>query len=315
MPYLEQCLNSLINQTVRDIEIVCVNDCSPDNSEKVIRDYSAKDSRIKLINHEENRHQGGAWNTGVKAATGDYLCFVDADDWLEYDYCEVVELGADIIIAKKFYKGFVKSDNIDERKFADCGYDIRKNILLNGLFFITNFYKRSLFERLVFHFVENNAYHDFMTTLLYFKTENIKFTEKVGYHYRVDNVSLQRSMNQNAFWGRLDTAKLEYNSLKKMDIAQQYESEIDYHFYKLFYCNSLIRAYYGFTKINWKFVDCIIEEKKRLIPNIEENSYVSKLNSDYSFIMRLPLYMFDAIPKYMIDASHWFYILLRKIAR
>ena len=86
--YLPACLDSLVNQTLRDIEIICVNDGSPDNSADIVRKYMQADSRIKLI-EQENRGLSGARNAGLKVAKGEYVYFMDSDDWLEHDAMDV----------------------------------------------------------------------------------------------------------------------------------------------------------------------------------------------------------------------------------
>ena len=86
--YLPRCLDSIINQTYTDLEIICVNDCSPDKSSVVIDEYAKKDSRIKIINREKNGGLSAARNSGINAATGDYLYFIDSDDWIDKDYIE-----------------------------------------------------------------------------------------------------------------------------------------------------------------------------------------------------------------------------------
>lgn len=80
--YLKECLESIINQTYSNIEIICVDDCSSDNSADIIKEYAAKDKRVKYIKHTENKFQGGARNTGIQVAEGKYLAFVDSDDYL-----------------------------------------------------------------------------------------------------------------------------------------------------------------------------------------------------------------------------------------
>lgn len=85
--YLKECLESIINQTYSEIEIICVDDCSPDNSAEIIKEYAAKDSRIKYIKHTENKFQGGARNTGINAAEGSYITFVDSDDYMADKSC------------------------------------------------------------------------------------------------------------------------------------------------------------------------------------------------------------------------------------
>ena len=85
--YLERCLDSLINQTLSDIEIICVNDGSTDSSPEKLEEFAKKDSRIKIIN-QENGGLSAARNTGIEAATGEYIGFVDSDDYVDLDFYE-----------------------------------------------------------------------------------------------------------------------------------------------------------------------------------------------------------------------------------
>ena len=100
--YLQRCLESVLNQTLSDIEIICINDCSADNSLGILREYSAKDKRVKIINFTRNQGAAAARNAGIKEAGGEYLGFIDSDDYIEPDFYEnlykkAVKTGADII--------------------------------------------------------------------------------------------------------------------------------------------------------------------------------------------------------------------------
>lgn len=85
--YLPKCLESLIKQTLKDIEIICVNDGSMDNSLAILKEFASKDSRIRII---DNQHQGVAKtrNTGIEQSTGEYIGFVDSDDYIDLDFFE-----------------------------------------------------------------------------------------------------------------------------------------------------------------------------------------------------------------------------------
>ncbi len=84
--YLERCLDSIINQSYKNIEIIIVNDCSTDRSEEIIKNYLGKNENMHYIKNNKNSGAGYARNVGIKRASGDLLSFVDSDDWLSIDY-------------------------------------------------------------------------------------------------------------------------------------------------------------------------------------------------------------------------------------
>ena len=104
--YLSRCLESVINQTYKNLEIILVNDGSTDNSSKIIQQYY--DPRIKIIN-KINGGLSSARNAGLKICTGDYITFVDSDDWIELDMIEfmtkqVCNTNCDLVVIKEIIK-------------------------------------------------------------------------------------------------------------------------------------------------------------------------------------------------------------------
>ena len=102
--YIEQCIESVINQTLNDIEIICVNDGSTDNSLNILKKYEQIDTRIKVFN-QENKGAGAARNKGLEIARGDYIYFLDGDDYiepfaLEKLYTQITQNNADICLCK-----------------------------------------------------------------------------------------------------------------------------------------------------------------------------------------------------------------------
>lgn len=141
--YLHRCLDSLINQTYSNIEIICVNDGSPDNSLKILEEYSKQDTRIKIIS-QENKGLPGARNTGIDNATGDYILFVDSDDSLHLDACRILyefidkNKGADIVWFQSVY--YVSDNKIKyPRKliYNKSNYKVFDDIV--GTFNLSNF--------------------------------------------------------------------------------------------------------------------------------------------------------------------------------
>ncbi len=101
--YLRKCLDSVCNQTLKDIEIICVNDCSSDDSLAILQEYASQDNRIKIINFTQNKGVAIARNTAIDEAKGEYIGFVDSDDYIDLDFYEklynkAVETGAEVAI-------------------------------------------------------------------------------------------------------------------------------------------------------------------------------------------------------------------------
>ncbi len=113
--YLRECLDSVINQTLKDIEIICVNDGSTDSSLEILEEYAQKDSRIKIIN-KQNTGYGASMNKGIDAATGEYIGIVEPDDYVALDmyetlYNKAIELDLDLIKAD-FHRFIGEGENI-----------------------------------------------------------------------------------------------------------------------------------------------------------------------------------------------------------
>ncbi len=101
--WLPECMDSLINQTLKEIEIICIDDGSPDNCGKILDDYSEKDERVKVI-HQDNQGVSAARNAGLDVASGEYITFVDPDDFIHPLTCEIA------------YE-YAKKDDVDALRF------------------------------------------------------------------------------------------------------------------------------------------------------------------------------------------------------
>ncbi|MBS5789928.1 glycosyltransferase [Fusobacterium sp.] len=128
--YLDRCLQSILNQTLKEIEIILVDDGSPDNCPKMCDEYAKKDNRIKVI-HKENQGLGFARNSGMKIATGEYIAFVDSDDFIEknmfeYMYKVSIENKVDMCMAGH-YKYDTKNNTRQEIKFVKENKILGKN--------------------------------------------------------------------------------------------------------------------------------------------------------------------------------------------
>lgn len=118
--YFEQCVESLRNQTFQDIQIILVDDCSPDNCGFLCDEYARKDSRITVVHHEKNKGLPSARNSGIEALDSDWVTFVDGDDWVDLDMCEKL---ADFLQNNKqpdmiIFSGYRNYHDLEERSQA-----------------------------------------------------------------------------------------------------------------------------------------------------------------------------------------------------
>ncbi len=102
--YIRECLDSAINQTYKNLEVICIDDCGTDNSIKIVEEYAQKDKRIKVFRHDKNMGAGPARNTGIQNSNGEYIFFLDSDDYLNLDAVELMvknqkETNADIVVS------------------------------------------------------------------------------------------------------------------------------------------------------------------------------------------------------------------------
>ena len=109
--YLSRCIDSIVNQTYRNLEIILVDDGSPDKCPELCDEWAQKDSRIRVI-HKKNQGLGMARNTGIENATGGYICFFDSDDWVDNDLIEKALYTAETENADLVCYGFYKNDSL-----------------------------------------------------------------------------------------------------------------------------------------------------------------------------------------------------------
>ena len=120
--YLKECLDSLVSQTIDNIEVICINDGSTDNSKEILEDYQNRYSFVKVINHEKNKGLSAARNTGIKNATGEYILFVDSDDFILHEACEKLykyakKTDSDVVFynltfLNDYENGFIRNEQI-----------------------------------------------------------------------------------------------------------------------------------------------------------------------------------------------------------
>lgn len=217
--YLDKCINSIINQTYKNIEIILIDDGSTDNSLTICNNYSKQDSRIKVI-HKENGGLSDARNKGIEIAKGEYITFIDSDDYVDLDYVEILyntitKYEADISIST--HRILFPNKTVDKYTFEE--YVSTKEEILDKLLYDDGIdtsawgklYKKFLFKDI--RFPKGRLFEDAATTYKLIDNANkIAVYSKPTYNY----VIRENSISNVGF------------SEKKLDLIKSTQEMTDY---------------------------------------------------------------------------------------
>ncbi|MYM55836.1 glycosyltransferase family 2 protein [Thalassovita mangrovi] len=244
--YIERCVRSVMDQTLKDIEILCIDDCSPDNSVEIVQRLAAEDDRIRLIRHESNLGPGGARNTGIYLARAPYLASVDSDDYIDplmlerlWDATEgqtidVVSCG----IAMMNEDGSLRTN----ARIQDQSFDVdpsQVNLLnLQAPAFWNKLWRTTLFTDNGITFPEHLYFEDLATTPRALRfAKRIKSIPHPLYHYVIRDKSITNSFGPkhiidyfrvfDVLWNFLDDEGL--SDLYRHKFEEQMGKELHYH--------------------------------------------------------------------------------------
>lgn len=210
--YLRECLNSLVNQTLREIEIICINDGSTDSSLSIIREYERRDTRIVVID-KPNSGYGDSMNKGIELACGEYIGIVESDDFASLNmfetlYTEAVKNDLDVVRSNYYAHRSGEDPSCDYlvENLAACGsYDKVFHPIDNPRVFMcqpaiwTSIYKKSMLDKEEVRFLPTPG-ASFQDTAFYFKAfyaaDRVKLLKDGYLHYRIDNAN-SSVKNQN----------------------------------------------------------------------------------------------------------------------
>lgn len=197
--YLSRCLDSVVNQTFSDLEVICVNDGSTDNSGEILGQYAKQDKRIKVIN-QMNAGPSAARNVGLKHVSGEYISFIDSDDWIDAEYYECLlnlmeQHNADIVMAGM---RVVNEQDVSDNKTPNLVTDIfteKVKYLPNGST-CDKLFKSWLFENIEFpigRYYEDNI----VLVKVVYKSKIMVFSNSVSYYYFMNKSGTCRTHNQD----------------------------------------------------------------------------------------------------------------------
>lgn len=297
--YLEKCINSIINQTYKNLNIILINDGSTDNSGKICDEFKSKDSRIKVI-HKENGGLSDARNAGLKIANGEYIGFVDSDDYIAPDMFETLynltqKYDAEISIVS-FYEIYnTKTIGVrDSRQLQQMNkIEAIKELLLDSKiqsYAWNKLFKKNLFENLKFPTDKN--FEDIATTLLLFEKANkIVLFEDPKYYYLRRDDSIVGVRNYKTYKDYLDVIYNKYFYLdgkyQELDLYNAYNYIINMIWvYTIIVAFDLDDVYKDFEKQYDLFENLINKYNNEVINQLDNYNkavlYMMLLDKDYS---------------------------------
>jgi glycosyltransferase involved in cell wall biosynthesis len=250
--YLKDSLDSVLNQSFADWEAICVNDGSTDGSASILEEYADKDSRFKIIS-QSNGGLSAARNTGINAAKGDYILFLDSDDWMELNALEVLSRninGEDLLCfsGRRFIEEtnlYNPSDVLAEKSY-ETGMDYyNENALLHRDFafvcVVLRIYNRMFLSKNKLQFKEGIYHEDnLFTPFACYYAKKVKVVDESLYDYRVRANSITTTGNVKRLRDLIETA----NTLAAFFLSKRgFDKTIVYraitHHYQVVFKNAL----------------------------------------------------------------------------
>ncbi|HZJ78542.1 MAG TPA: glycosyltransferase [Clostridia bacterium] len=288
--YIRECIDSILNQTLQEFEVILVDDGSPDNCPEICDEYAKKDERIKVI-HKENGGLSQARNFGMRAAQGEYIIFVDSDDYLLKDFAKrlydaIVEYDADIVQCGytectqtgeeiKKVKTLLPLNTVIEGKKI-CEQFEQMHIKLFAIYCWRNIYKKDFLLGNDIFFNENVKIGEdaVFNTQAFLLAKRIAAIESVSYFYRLREESIMREKFKSDY-----CKKLNYQWSKK---REEYKK----------YCESPSPLYYN-DIARYCLVTLLPTMLKNIYKNDVENKYAAAKEIYLSNMIRVSLKEFD----------------------
>lgn len=279
--YLERCLFSIVNQTYKEIEIILVNDGSKDNSGAICDQFVKKDSRAKVV-HQENRGLSEARNTGLRNVTGDYVMFLDSDDWLEFDAIEfllgqAISQNADMVVG-----GVFRTSNVVEHpKNTPVSYLLTQEEYAKRYFKIESqtieyyvwnkLYRRRVVEGI--EFPSGFFAEDVPTMFRYIlNSQTIVVTDKIVYNYFINTSGLTAKFTSKHF-----------DVLKGWDLVCQYANKSNNDRYKEW---AQINRYRADLALLTEIALSLDYKNIRIVYKVQIKSMIDELKKNKKILLR-----------------------------
>ena len=297
--FLSDCIESLLQQTLKEIELIFVNDASPDGSLQILQEYAQHyPEKIVVIDNKVNKRQGGARNDGIRRARGEYIGFVDSDDLVAPDmyaalYEQICAQQADAaFIAHTQIRGSATLRDITDgkarglytaalpetmKKIANHPLTLQEKeaFMLQGAPVWSGLYKKSLlFEHQIF-FPEHLAYEDnYWVSLFRCYLSKITYVDQVGYYYRLNLVSTSHAKNSSKYDERLVIETRLLEELKARGLFEKYHSVWEFLFADRLCINTCLAYITRFDEIPLEKISVVQQMLQEEFPHWEQNKFL-----------------------------------------
>ena len=291
--YLDKCINSLVNQTYQDIEILLIDDGSTDKSGKIAEDWAKKDSRTNVY-HKTNGGLSDARNYGIKKASGSYICFIDSDDWVEKNYIErlllkIYENDCDISICNPIYDFENGVSKIKQKKNNKSNYIMNSEeaiLELNNFRYFDmsacfKLFKKELFNNI--KFPKEKYCEDFYIMFkLFDKANKIVYFNEYLYHYMQRKGSISHNNNNLRY-------DFIYAAYQQMIFVEKKYPRLK-NIVRSAYVSSILTIY---NKSIENKVLLSADIKEKFDTEVKNNYKYVKGNSQLPFIKKVQIFLFS----------------------
>lgn len=309
------CLDSLVNQKLSDYEIIAVDDASTDSSFEIMQSYEERFSdRFRAIRSEVNHHQGGAKNIGLKEAKGEWIGFIDADDWIAPDmYAKLLaraeETGAGVVgcdyvmVNEHTYEidGTIEANSRDDQT-GILDHDRKCSLILDGGSLCVKIFRRETILKNELWFPEDIFYEDNAMSDGYLLTAGrFEYIKEPLYYYYQHDASTVHSFSEKRCEDRMVSGRIILNEAKRLGFYEEFLPELEFKFTQLFYINTLFTYMRCVKPARPSFVRCLTREMRERFPDFRNNRYYKeRVNEEERRLMDMAQ-----------RSTLWFYVYYR----
>lgn len=290
---LKVCMDSLVNQSITDYEIIAVNDGSTDGSLALLREYEQKYiEKVTVIDLPENIKQGGAKNRALDVCSGEYIGFVDSDDCVSADMFKkmlnrALETEADIVAcdlsktySHEFEIGEVVS-GINKDAVGVMNDDHFRKFILDTGHMVIKIYRRSIFMEPRLRFPERMFYEDNAIALeTIHRAKRIEYVDEPLYCYFQSSTSTVHTVTKERCENRMEAMRIMLRLARDGGYYENFKTEIEYKFINLFYQNTLFSYMQASNHKSISFIRKLGQELKETFPDFEDNALYRVKTSD-----------------------------------